>query len=157
MKSKTLSALYLALAILVGSDAFALTISKVSYSADKETVTYTNKTTAVFSATATQVTWGTDHTTKTTTYTFADKTTNKVIVTVAPVVGTPTYSAGVETIVTKYGDGTVKSTATNNATSAPVTWGTDHTTKTTTYTFADGTKNPVVESPRVLWRPVGLS
>ena len=146
MKSKTLSALYLALAILVGSDAFALTISKVSYSADKETVTYTNKTTAVFSATATQVTWGTDHTTKTTTYTFADKTTNKVIVTVAPVVGTPTYSAGVETIVTTYGDGTVKSTATNNATAAPVTWGTDHTTKTTTYTFADGTKNPVVVS-----------
>ena len=66
--------------------------------------------------------------------------------TVAPVVGTPTYSAGMETIVTTYGDGTVKSTATNNATAAPVTWGTDHTTKTTTYTFADGTKNPVVVS-----------
>ena len=63
--------------------------------------------------------------------------------TVPGTAGTPSYAADVQTIVTTYGDGTT-ATATNNATSAPVTWASDHVTKTTTYTFANGATNPVV-------------
>ena len=50
-----------------------------------------------------------------------------------------TYAANIE--VVSYSNGT---TITNIATSAPVTWASDHITKTITYTFADGTTNPVV-------------
>jgi hypothetical protein len=91
------------------------------------------------------VTWGTDHITKTITYTFADGTKNPVVSSVQPTKSTPTYSAGVETYTLTYGDG-YKPTITANSTSAPVTWGTDHITKTITYTFADGTTNAVVST-----------
>jgi hypothetical protein len=89
------------------------------------------------------VTWAADHVTKTTTYTFANGGTNPVVTTVPGTAAAPTYVAGVQTIVTTYGDNTT-STATNNATSNAVTWATDHVTKTTTYTFANGGTNPVV-------------
>ena len=68
-----------------------------------------------------------------------------MVSTVPGVAGTPSYTTNTQTIVTTYGDATT-STATNTATSAPVTWAGDHVTKTITYTFADATTNPVVST-----------
>ena len=65
--------------------------------------------------------------------------------TTGSVAGTPSYSGNTQTIVTTYGDGHT-ATATNTSTSAPVTWATDHVTKTITYTFANGGTNPVVST-----------
>jgi len=59
--------------------------------------------------------------------------------TLGPIVVSTQYSLGSQTVT--YSDG---STKTNTAVSAPVTWASDHITKTTTYTFADGGTNPVV-------------
>ena len=64
---------------------------------------------------------------------------NTVAVTPSALVTSRTYVANVE--VVNYPNGT---SVTNVATSAPVTWADDHITKTITYTFADGTTNPVV-------------
>ena len=64
---------------------------------------------------------------------------NTVAVTPSALVTSRTYVANVE--VVNYSNGT---SVTNVATSAPVTWADDHITKTITYTFADGTTNPVV-------------
>jgi len=64
---------------------------------------------------------------------------NTVAVTPSALVTSRTYAANVE--VVNYPNGT---SVTNVATSAPVTWASDHMTKTITYTFADGTTNPVV-------------
>ncbi len=145
MKLKISSLSFLILTIFVGSNTLALTVSKVSYLVDKETITYTNGTSAVFSASSAPVKWGTDHVTKTTTYTFADGSKNAVVSKVPGTAGTPTYVGNVQNIVTTYGDGAT-STATKTATSSAVKWGTDHVTKTTTYTFADGSKNAVVST-----------
>ena len=64
---------------------------------------------------------------------------NTVAVTPSASVTSRTYVANVE--VVNYSNGT---SVTNVATSAPVTWADDHITKTITYTFTDGTTNPVV-------------
>ena len=64
---------------------------------------------------------------------------SKVAVTPSVSITSRTYDANIE--VVKYANGT---SVTNIATSAPVTWADDHITKTITYTFADGTTNPVV-------------
>ena len=64
---------------------------------------------------------------------------NNVAVTPSALVTSRTYAANVE--VVNYANGT---SVTNVANSAPVTWASDHITKTITYTFADGTTNPVV-------------
>ena len=64
---------------------------------------------------------------------------NAVAVTPSASVTSRTYVANVE--VVNYSNGT---SVTNVATSAPVTWAGDHMTKTITYTFDDGTTNPVV-------------
>ena len=64
---------------------------------------------------------------------------NNVAVTPSASVTSRTYAANVE--VVNYANGT---SVTNVANSAPVTWASDHITKTITYTFADGTTNPVV-------------
>lgn len=75
----------------------------------------------------------------------------KPVITIAPstgttgsVVGTPTYSGSTQTIVTTYGDGTTSSVS-NAAASNTVAWGSDHITKTTTYTYAGGGTNAVVD------------
>ena len=57
----------------------------------------------------------------------------------APTITGTSYNGNQQTI--SYSNGT---TATNTATSAPVTWASDHITKTTTYTFANGGTNSVV-------------
>ena len=57
----------------------------------------------------------------------------------SPAVKSRKYDANEE--VVNYSNGT---SVTNLATSAPVTWADDHITKTITYTFDDGTINPVV-------------
>ena len=64
---------------------------------------------------------------------------SNVAVTQSASVTLRTYAANIE--VVSYSNGT---TITNIATSAPVIWADDHITKTITYTFADGTTNPVV-------------
>ena len=64
---------------------------------------------------------------------------NTVAVIPSALVTSRTYVANVE--VVNYSNGT---SVTNVATSAPVIWADDHITKTITYTFADGTTNPVV-------------
>lgn len=57
----------------------------------------------------------------------------------SPAVTSRTYSTNKE--VVQYADGT---SVTNTASSVAVTWADDHITKTVTYTFDDGTSNPVV-------------
>jgi hypothetical protein len=96
------------------------------------------------SITSQSVTWGADHVTRTTVSTYSDGTSTTQVATIEPT-ETPTYSGNQQTIVTTYGDGTT-ATATNTATSSAVTWGADHVTRTTTYTFANGGTNPVVET-----------
>ena len=151
-----------------------------NYSSKSGTYRFSDGSTSVISTTVSgspKVTWATDNVTKTTTYTYADKTTYAVTSTVEPTVSVTwkadnitksskyvygngktstvvqtvnpvlekVYSAGMQSIVTTYGNGYV-TTATNTATSSPVSWASDHITKTITYTFADGTTNPVVST-----------
>ena len=123
----------------------ALTIQSKTYNAGIETINYSDGTHQAFNSTSAPVSWATDHITKTITYTFADSTHNPVVSTVQPTKSTPTFNVGVETYTLTYGDG-YKPTVTANSTSAPVSWATDHITKTITYTFADSTHNPVVST-----------
>ncbi len=60
---------------------------------------------------------------------------------VAPSVTSTTYSGSVQTV--HYSDG---STAVNNATSSTDSWASDHVTKTTSYTYANGGANTAVET-----------
>jgi hypothetical protein len=60
---------------------------------------------------------------------------------IAPSVSSTTYSGSVQTI--HYSDG---STAVNNATSSTDSWASDHVTKTTSYSYANGGSNSVVET-----------
>lgn len=113
-----------------------------TYSNDKEIVAYSDGSIKTYTATSNTVTWATDHITKTITYTFADSTMNPVVTTVPSVAGT-SYIGSTQTIITTYGDGTT-AISTNTAISNLVIWATDHVTKTTTYTFADSTTNPIV-------------
>jgi hypothetical protein len=126
-----------------GGSATIPSVTSVAYSGTSQVKTYSSGAQQSFEPISSAIAWASDRITKTTTYTYGDGATNAVTSIVAPAVGTPTYAAGVQTIVTTYGDGTA-ATATNNSTSAPVTWASDHITKTTTYTFANGGTNPVV-------------
>jgi hypothetical protein len=151
-----------------------------NYSSKSGTYRFSDGSTSVISTTVSgspKVTWATDNVTKTTTYKYADKTTYAVTSTLEPTVSvtwkadhisksskyvygngktstviqtvnpvqTKSYSAGIQSIATTYGDGYVTNT-TNTATSSPVSWASDHITKTITYNFADGTSNPVVST-----------
>jgi hypothetical protein len=151
-----------------------------NYSSKSGTYRFSDGSTSVISTTVSgspKDTWATDNVTKTTTYKYADKTTYAVTSTVEPTVSVTwkadnitksskyvygngktstvvqtvnpvlakVYSAGMQSIVTTYGNGYV-TTATNTATSSPVSWASDHITKTITYNFADGTSNPVVST-----------
>ena len=60
---------------------------------------------------------------------------------VAPSVTSTTYSGSVQTI--HYSDG---SAVTNNASSSSASWASDHVTKTTSYTYANGGANTAVET-----------
>ncbi len=126
-----------------GGSATIPSVTSVTYSGASQLKTYSSGAQQSFDPVSSVIAWASDHITRTTTYTYSDGATNLVVSTVSPTLGTPTYAAGVQTIVTTYGDGTT-STATNNSTSAPVTWAADHVTKTTAYTFANGGTNPVV-------------
>ena len=128
-----------------GGSATIPSVTSVAYSGASQVKTYSSGAQQSFDPVSSAIAWASDHVTKTTTYTYGDGASNAVVSTVSPAIGTPTYAAGVQTIVTTYGDGTT-STATNNSTSAPVTWAADHVTKTTTYTFANGATNPVVST-----------
>ena len=90
------------------------------------------------------VTWGSDHITKTTTYYFADGTSNPVVSTVQPKISV-SYALDKQTISTTYGDG-YSTSQTNNATGNVETWGVDRVTKTTTYNFPNGGANTVSAS-----------
>lgn len=126
-----------------GSSYVAPSLISTSYSGKIQTKTYSNGATTTTTASGQIDTYASDHVTKTTTYLYSDGGSNPVVTTVSPTVALPTYSGGAQTIVTTYGDGHT-STATNAATSTAVSWGLDHITKTTTYTFANGGTNPVV-------------
>lgn len=126
---------------------------------------------------APKVTWAADNITKTTTYTYADKTTYLVTSTVDPTTSISwssnhlvrttnlmyangkkstikdtiqpnivnNYSGNTQITVTTYGDGFasyVNSVAIRNT----VSWGGDHITKITTYSYANGGSNTVVDS-----------
>ena len=128
------------------------TVTKVSWASDHitKTTTYTfpDATTSSAATTVqptTVVKWADDHITKTTTLNYGDGTSTNSTTIVAGTKGKPTYSSGVETVVTSYGDGTV-STVTNNATATKVTWASDHITKTTLYSFADATTSTSTET-----------
>jgi hypothetical protein len=114
-----------------------------SYAGEKELLTYSDGSVVSNDATSSTVAWASDHITKTITYTFANGGTNTVVSTEPGNAGQPTYKAGEQFIVTKYGDGTTE-TAKNDATSSTVAWASDHITKTITYTFANGGTNTVV-------------
>ena len=87
------------------------------------------------------VTWANDHVTKTITYTYADKTSNSVISTVPPKVVT-SYVNDKQTIQSYFGDG-YSTTQLYNASGSVVSWGSDHETQTTTYSFPNGGTNVV--------------
>ena len=78
-------------------------------------------------------------------YTFANGGTNSVVTTVPGVASPPTYSGNQQTIVTTYGDGHT-TTVTNTAIASTVSWASDHVTRTTVYTFANGGTNSVVDT-----------
>ena len=124
---------------------------KVTWATDNvtktTTYTYADKTTYAVTSTVeptVSVTWKADNITKSSKYVYGNGKTSTVVQTVNPVLE-KVYSAGMQSIVTTYGNGYV-TTATNTATSSPVSWASDHITKTITYTFADGTTNPVVST-----------
>ena len=127
------------------TETVSATINKV-YSASAQTVTTAYgdgySTTVNNTAVSNSISWAADHTTKTTTYTFADSETNPVVTIVNPSSAT-TYSGNTQTITSTYGDGHTSSTS-NTAVSSAITWAEDHVTKTTTYTFADSETNSVV-------------
>ena len=123
----------------------ASTVVKRTYHDGSELITYSDRNSQTYQATNTVTTWGANHITKTTLYTFADKTTNKVTIQQKPVVAAPTYDANKEIIVTTYGDGysTTKTSLTKNS---KISWGADHITKTTAYMFPDKTSNKVIST-----------
>jgi hypothetical protein len=90
------------------------------------------------------VTWAADNVTRTTTYSFANGGANAVVDTV-PGTNTYAYAGAVETVTTTYGNGVVV-TNTASATSNTVSWASDNVTRTTTYSFADGRTNAVVDT-----------
>ena len=172
--SKLSKFVFLIAFIIIPSHSFAAAfVVKKTYSVDQETISYSDKTSKVFSATSNlksysgssqtvtykfadgttnavvnsstgnSVTWGSDHVTKTTRYSFADGTTNSVVTNVPGTVGAPTYSGSVESKVTTFGDGTT-STAIFNSTSNTKTY--TGSNQTVTYRFADGTTNAVVNA-----------
>jgi subtilisin family serine protease len=82
---RKLFALLVSFAILfVHVHSHAKTILDKKYSGSRQTITYVDGTKKVLKAVKTKTTWANDHVTKTVTYTFADKTTNKVKSTVKP-------------------------------------------------------------------------
>lgn len=72
-------------------------------------------------------------------------TVDKSTDTTGSITSAPTYSGNTQTIVTTFGNGQT-STATNTATSSAVTWAADNVTRTTTYSFANGGANAVVDT-----------
>ncbi len=124
-----------------------------TYSGSSEIITYqfsdgtTNQ--VVNTALSNTTTWADDHVTMTTTYIFPDSTTNRVSSIVPGSIGLPSYSRGVETKVTTYGDGTT-STATFNAIGATTTY--SGSTAIVTYQFADGTTNIVTNIGQLTYK-----
>jgi len=107
-----------------GSATVGATLRSTTYLLNTQTKTYSDGSAVTNQATSSSISWGSDHVTKTTTYSFSDGGTNQVVDTVSPTVSTPTYtpanyptnwtSAGisvtkpsVSAITNTYGDGTV--------------------------------------------------
>jgi len=123
--------------------------SEPTYKGNIQTIFYTYgdgfKTAATSKAIAENVSWSADHLTKTTEYTFADGTINKVVAGVAEEILKPVYKNDTQIITTRYGDGTV-STLVNKAVGLDISWSDDHLYKTITYKFEDGSTNQIVVS-----------
>jgi len=90
----------------------------------------------------TQITWDSDHVTKTLDYLFPDGTHNFVMLNVDGVAGEPNYEGSVKKITTTFADG-YQETKEYKAQKEVVTWSSDHLMKLTTYLFKDGTTNKV--------------
>ena len=128
------------------------------YEADQEriTVTYGDgfKEEIINKAVDQKITWSSDHLVKNVTYLFADGGTSSLEVKVPRVEGNPTYKGNIQTLYFIYGDGT-KTALSRKAIGERVTWSADHLTKTTEYSFVDGTINKVVSSvPQEVTKPV---
>ncbi len=82
-------------------------VTSRSYSSNQEVVQYSDGTSVTNKATSVDVTWGVDHITKITTFSFADGTSNPIVSTVPGIVTSIIYSIDTESIVTTYGDGTI--------------------------------------------------
>jgi len=124
-------------------------VVKTTYLNDTQTVTTTygdgTVNASVNKSVSSSDNWGIDHVTKTTTWTFADKTTNNTTTIVPAVqVGTPTYNAGVQSVKVHYSDNSPDVVQTNTG-SPSVSFSPDGSTKTTTWTFPDRTTNQVTE------------
>ena len=126
-----------------GTSYVAPSVTSTTYSGSVQTIHYSDGSAVTNNASSSSASWASDHITRTTTYSYSDGGNNSVVDTVSPTLALPTYSGSFQTIVTTYGDGSTVS-VTAGATSTAVTWASDHITKTTTYTFANGGTNPVV-------------
>jgi len=91
------------------------------------------------------VKWANDHKRKTIELKFSDGTVEKRDEIVEPIAGEPSYKGNLQMIPMSYGDG-VRSIITRKAKSEEIKWAKDHTTKTTIYTFSDGTSNLEIKS-----------
>ena len=135
--------------IFIGSVSYEAK-ADIVYANDYSTKTNTD-TGAVYKRTKTAVTWAIDNITKTTTYTFADKTTHAVVAEVQPDI-TRSVSGIIKTTVTTYGNKkkiTTKETAT--LVDGSVSYGSNFSSKSATYRFLDSS---TIEVTRLLSKTV---
>jgi len=88
----------------------------------------------------TKVSWAADHITKTSVYRFKDGTSSEEIESVPPIVSSPIYKNGEQTVKTTYGNGT-ESTVVHPAIKQEDNWSKAKTQRQMTYVFADGSKH----------------
>jgi hypothetical protein len=116
----------------ISYDAKAAIVYANDYSTKTDTVTG-----IVSKLTKSAIKWSSDNITRTTTYTYADKTTYVVVATVQPTTSS-SVSGIIKTTVSTYGNGkvvTTKETAT--LVTGSVTYNLDYSTKSSTYRFLD--------------------
>jgi len=118
--------------------------TQVSFKGNQQTIvtTYGDGTTAteVNIAVGQQVQWLADKTTRITTYRFMDGRTHAEKEMIPAVRSKPTYKGDLQTILTTFGDGTIK-TQQNKAFKQRSEWSDDKKIKITTFTFEDAAEN----------------
>ena len=118
--------------------------SQITFKGNKQTIVTTygdgSTSTEVNTAIAQQVQWLVDKTTRLTTYRFADGRSHTEKEIIPAVISKPTYKGDLQTILTTFGDGTVK-TQKNKAVKQRGEWSEDKKTKSTTFTFEDASEH----------------